>query len=104
MENQSILSDQGFTVDGVIYREQRSLYSVVIQDGPDAGKVEHVLVHIRSIGDKNYTVKKIGFGSDNEKIEEVLEENKMNCLDVAAFQEVWTKRVGRKEESNNSRR
>ena len=86
MENQSILSDQGFTVDGVIYREQRSLYSVVIQDGPDAGKVEHVLVHIRSIGDKNYTVKKIGFGSDNEQIEEVLEENKMTSLEVAAFQ------------------
>ena len=76
-------------MDGIIYREQKSLNSVVIQDGPNAGKVEQVVVHTRSIGDKNYTYKKIGFGSNNEQIEEVLEENKMNCLEVAAFQEVW---------------
>ena len=93
-ENPSILFDQSITVDGVIYREKRSLYSVVIQEGPDAGNVERVLVHTRSMGDKTYTVHKIGFGSDHEKIEEVLEENKMNCLELAAFQEVWN---GRKE-------
>ena len=93
-ENPSILFDQSITVDGVIYREKRSLYSVVIQEGPDAGKVERVLVHTRSMGDKTYTVHKIGFGSDHEKIEEVLEENKMNSLELAAFQEVWN---GRKE-------
>ena len=91
MENQSILSEQKLTVDGVIYRELKSLYSVVIQDEPDAGKVEQVLVHTRSIGNKTYTVKKIGFCSDNEKIEEVLEENKMTSLEVAAFQEIWSK-------------
>ena len=89
MEIQSILSDQELKVDDVIYRELRSLNSVVIQDGPDSGKVERVLVHTRSIGNKNYTVKKIGFGSDNEIIEEVLEENKMTSLEVAAFEEVW---------------
>ena len=94
MERKSKLSEQSITVDGVIYRELRSLYSVDIQEGPDAGKVEQVLVHTRSIGDKTYTVNKIGFGSDNEKIEEVLEENKMNSLELAAFQEVWN---GRKE-------
>ena len=88
-ENPSILSEQSITVDGVIYREKRSLYSVVIQDGPDAGKVERVLVHTRSMGDKTYTVHKIGFGSDNVEIEEVLEENKMNSLELAAFQKVW---------------
>ena len=87
-ENPSILFDQSITVDGVIYREKRS---VVIQEGPDAGKVERVLVHTRSMGDKTYTVHKIGFGSDHEKIEEVLEENKMNSLELAAFQEVWRK-------------
>ena len=90
-ENPSILSEQSITVDGVIYREKRSLYSVVIQDGPDAGKVERVLVHTRSMGDKTYTVHKIGFGSDKVEIEEVLEENKMNSLELAAFQEVWRK-------------
>ena len=88
------VTEQSFTVDGVIYRELRSLYSVVIQEGPDAGKVERVLVHTRSMGDKTYTTHTIGFGSDHEKIEEVLEENKMNCLELAAFQEVWN---GRKE-------
>ena len=58
-------------------------------DGPDAGKVEQVLVHTRSIGNKSYTVKKIGFGSENCQIEEQLEENKMNSLEVWTFQEVW---------------
>ena len=88
-ENPSILDEQSITVDGVIYREKRSLYSVVIQDGPNAGKVERVLVHTRSMGDKTYTVHKIGFGSDKVEIEEVLEENKMNSLELAAFQKVW---------------
>ena len=89
MENQSILSDQELKVDDVIYRELRSLNSVVIQDGPDSGKVERVLVHTRSIGNKSYTVKKIGFGSENCQIEEQLEENKMTSLEVWTFQEVW---------------
>ena len=50
------------------------------QDGPDAGKDEQVLVHTRSIGDKNYTVTKINLeGSDpcNEETEEVVEENNL---------------------------
>ena len=34
-------------VDGVIYRELKTLNRVVIQDGPDAGKEEQVLVHTR---------------------------------------------------------
>ena len=89
MENRTFQSEQVLKVDGVIYRELKSLYRVVIQDGPDAGKVEQVLVHTRSIGNKSYTVKKIGFGSENCQIEEQLEENKMNSLEVWTFQEVW---------------
>ena len=65
-------------MDGVIYRENRSLYSVVIQDGPDAGKVERVLVHTRSMGDKTYTVHKIGFGSDKVEIEAQCATTKLN--------------------------
>ena len=92
MENQShqsILFDYELEVDGVIYRELKSLNSVVIQDGPDAGKEEQVLVHTRSIGNKSYTVKKID--SEDEETEEVVEENNMTCLEVAAFQEDWSK-------------
>ena len=64
------------------------------QDGPDAGKDEQVLVHTRSIGDKNYTVKKINLeGSDPsiEETKEVVEENNLTGDEVRAFQEDWDK-------------
>ena len=92
MENQShsiILFDYELEVDGVIYRELKSLNREVIKDGPGTGKEEQVLVHTRSIGDKSYTVKKID--SEDEETEEVVEENNMTCLEVAAFQEDWSK-------------
>ena len=90
MENQSnnsILFDYELEVDGVIYRELKTLNREVIKDGPDAGKEEQVLVHTRSIGDKIYTVKKI----EDEETEEVVEEYNMTCLEVANFQEDWSK-------------
>ena len=74
-------------VDGVIYRELRALTRVVIKDGPDAGKEEQILVHTRIMGDKTYKVIKRGPGL--AEIEEVLEDNKMNSLELATFQEVW---------------
>ena len=90
MENQSnnsILFDYELEVDGVNYRELKTLNREVIKDGPDAGKEEQVLVHTRSIGDKIYTVKKI----EDEETEEVVEEYNMTCLEVANFQEDWSK-------------
>ena len=82
-----ILSDHELEVDGVIYHELKSLNRVVIQDGPDAGKEEQVLVHTRSIGDKDYMVKKI----NSEETEKVVEENNMTRLEVEAFLEEWSK-------------
>ena len=64
------------------------------QDGPDAGKDEQVLVHTRSIGDKNYTVSKINLeGPDpcNEETQEVVEENNLTHEEICAFQEAWDK-------------
>ena len=90
MENQSnnsILFDYELEVDGVIYRELKSLNREIIQDGPDAGKEEQVLVHTRSIGNKSYTVKKV----EDEETEEVVEEYNMTCLEVTNFQEDWSK-------------
>ena len=90
MENQSnnsILFDYELEVDGVNYRELKTLNREVIKDGPDAGKEEQVLVHTRSVGDKIYTVKKI----EDEETEEVVEEYNMTCLEVANFQEDWSK-------------
>ena len=58
MEKKISQSEQVLDLNGVIYGELRSLHSKVIQDGPDPGKVEQVLVHTRSIGNKNYTVVK----------------------------------------------
>ena len=62
-------------------------------DEPDAGKDEQVLVHTRSIGDKNYTVKKINVeGSDPSNEEtEVSVENNLTSDEVCAFQEAWDK-------------
>jgi len=89
----SVLSDHQLDVDGVTYRELKTLNCVVIQDGPDAGKDEQVLVHTRSIGDKNYTVKKINLeGSDPSNEEtEVSVENNLTSDKVCAFQEAWDK-------------
>ena len=82
-------------VDGVIYRELRALTRVVIKDGHQvlerAGKEEQILVHTRIMGDKTYKVIKRGPGL--AEIEEVLEDNKMNSLELATFQEVWDSHI-----------
>ena len=86
VENQShhsVLSDHQLVVDGVIYRELKTFNRVVIQDGPNAGKEEQVLVHTRSMGNKSYTIKKIN------NVKRVIQENKMNSLELHTFQEVW---------------
>ena len=87
LSNNSILFDYELEVDGVIYRELKSLNREIIQDGPDARKEEQVLVHTRSIGNKSYTVKKV----EDEETEEVVEEYNMTCLEVTNFQEDWSK-------------
>ena len=68
----SVLSDHQLELDGVTCRELKTLNRVVIQDGPDAGKDEQVLVHTRSIGDKN---------------DEVVEENNLTYAEVWALRQ-----------------
>ena len=78
MENQShysILFEHELEVDGVIYRELKSLN-------------REVLVHTRSIGDK-ITVKRIN--SEGSGDQEVMEANNMTRLEAEAFQEEWSK-------------
>ena len=94
MEKKNSHSEDVLILNGVIYRELGSHYKGVIQDGPDAGKEEQVLVHTRAIDEKTCTVVKTG--SDLEKIEEVMGTNKMSSLEVATFQEVWTKNSSRR--------
>ena len=60
----------------------------------DAGKDKQVLVHTRSIGDKNYTVKEIYLeGSDPSNEETYTEEVLKNLTfdEIRAFQEAWDK-------------
>ena len=87
IENQSILlSDHELRVDGVIYRELKSLNQVVIQYGPDAGKEEQVFFYDRSIGGQRHSFgENDSEGSDNKEIE------------VKAFQEAWNKNWNPKE-------
>ena len=47
------------SVDGVIYRELKTLHRVVIKDGPHAGMDEQVIFETRFIGDLTYHVDKI---------------------------------------------
>ena len=58
-KNQNHRSITELEVDGVIYRETKSLTNVVTLDGPDPGKEEQEIVCTRSIGDKSYSVRKI---------------------------------------------
>ena len=94
VENPDVQSTNVSVDSPTHHQELKTLNRVVIQDGPDAGKDEQVLVHTRSIGDKNYTVKKINLeGSDpsNEETEEVATENNLTCDEVCTFQEDWDK-------------
>ena len=61
-------------VDGVMYREERTLTPVVTLDG----KEEQEIVCTRSINDKSYSVRKI-ISSD------------MTWNEVQAFKEDWSK-------------
>ena len=74
-------------VDGVIYRETKTLTPVVTftLDGPESGKEEQEIVCTRSIGDKSYTVRKI-ISRDTEN-----EETTMTWDEVQAFKEDWSK-------------
>ena len=74
-------------VDGVIYRETKTLTPVVTftLDGPESGKEEQEIVCTRSIGDKSYSVRKI-ISRDTEN-----EETTMTWDEVQAFKEDWSK-------------
>ena len=74
-------------VDGVIYRETKTLTPVVTftLDRPESGKEEQEIVCTRSIGDKSYTVRKI-ISRDTEN-----EETTMTWDEVQAFKEDWSK-------------
>jgi hypothetical protein len=58
-----VLIDRKHDVDGDIYRELKTLNRVVIGEGPHSGKEVEILVHTRSIGNKNVSV------SENNGIE-----------------------------------
>ena len=88
MENHSILlSVHDLEVDGVIYRELKSLNQVVIQDGPNAGKEEQVFFYDRSIGGQRQSFEKNDSEGDKEETEEL----------INAFQEAWNKNWNPKE-------
>ena len=72
-------------VDGVIYRETKTLTPVVTLDG----KEEQEIVFTRSIGDKSYSERKI-ISTENE--ETFISGTTMTLgLSVQAFEEDWSK-------------
>ena len=81
-------------VDGVIYRETKTLTPVVTftLNGPESGKVEQEIVFTRSIGDKSYSVRKIISTVDFENEETIFAgETNMTWNEVQAFEEDWSK-------------
>ena len=68
-------------VDGVIYRETKTLTPVVTLDG----KEEQEIVWTRSIGDKSFSVRKI------ISVDAEFEETTMTWNEVQAFEEDWSK-------------
>ena len=107
MENKSLqsilMSVHELEVEGVIYRELKSLNQVVIQDGPDAGKEEQVFFYDRSIDGQRYSFEKNDSeGSNSEETEDLKAVlNNMELpyypLAVKAFQEAWNKNWNPKE-------
>ena len=51
---------------------------------------------VKQAGLFNRDLRVVKTGSDLEKIEEVMGTNKMSSLEVATFQEVWTKNSSRR--------
>ena len=79
-------------VDGVIYRETKTLTPVVTLDGPESGEEEQEIVCTRSIGDKSYSVRKIISTVDFENEETISAgETNMTWNEVQAFEEDWSK-------------
>ena len=73
-------------VDGVIYRETKTLTPVVTSNAWEhSGTEEQEIVCTRSIGDKSYSVRKI-ISTDTEN-----EETTMTWDEVQAFKEDWSK-------------
>ena len=72
-------------VDGVIYRETKTLTPVVTLDG----KEEQEIVCTRSIGDKSYKLTRKIISTENE--ETYLPETTMTWEEVQAFEEDWSK-------------
>ena len=81
MVNQEHRNVTEMEVDGVIYRETKTLTPVFTLDG----KEEQEIVCTRSIGDKSYSVRKI-ISRDTEN-----EETTMTWDEVQAFKEDWSK-------------
>jgi hypothetical protein len=84
MANQEHRNVTEMKVDGVIYRETKTLTPVVTLDG----EVEQEFVFTRSIGDKSWSERKI-ISTENE--ETYLPETTMTWEEVQAFEEDWSK-------------
>ena len=84
MVNQEHRNVTEMEVDGVIYRETKTLTPVVTLDG----KEKQEIVFTRSIGDKSYSERKI-ISTENE--ETYLPETTMTWEEVQAFEEDWSK-------------
>ena len=101
MENQrqlDIMSDHEMIVDdengqGVIFREKKELKRVT-SESLECGTVEkddQTLIHTRSIGTKEYIVKKVANQDDDCGAKEIMETN-MTEEEVEAFHSEWNKK------------
>lgn len=79
-----VLTEHEMLVDGVVFREYKELNQVTAED--EGSNPKQVLTHMRSIGERKYTVQQITV--DGVRQDDVVETN-MNEDEVVAFLEEW---------------
>lgn len=93
MENENItlenhrcvLTEHEIVVDGVLFREYKEL-NHLLDDSTSDGSQKQVLTHMRSIGERKYTVQQITI--DGATQEDIVETN-MDEDQIEAFKAEW---------------
>ncbi len=82
--HRTVLTEHEMVVDGVLLREYKELNHVKIEDGSDLQK--QVLTHMRSIGERKYTVQQITI--DGHQEDDLIETN-IPDEEIQAFKDEW---------------
>ena len=83
--HRSVLLDHELLVDGIVFHERKELTNSFNEDHI----YESHLSHLRSIGDKKYTIKQLIIEGD---VKEETTDTNLNDEEIEAFKEEWEKK------------